>query len=1196
MFSTSISNLVRISSVFIFIPCLAQANLNCEFSITDAWSGAATAQIKVSNTGTSSQKLSRFTAEFEELNVTQSWAASVEGDNPYTFTPQHWNDTIAAGESISFGIMVSGNVSKPKAVLGGDCTSSSNLPPVVAIEECSTAPGTYLYANEFIVSAANSYVGCTIKVEDPEGMPVTGSFDWGDGTVSTDVDSSRISHRYIEGGEYETSLSVSDGELSSTATYPLGFIPGAGSAGTVLSHCSISGSTVSCEDRGSFDPDGDRLGFATFVDGEVYTTSTEPSTQLMQMDENKTYAITQGITDYTHVVEQKVYAWLEDGLYPVSHKGLECEFTVGEQQGYGTEATLSISNNTEQQLHHWQAQILFSGGTQIVYHDTPVQLIIVDGPEYYLKGDHACNSVSCAGPMPGESTSVKLILQGDISKPTLGGDCASSSNRPPVASFGECPVPAAGAYLYAGEFITAAKYTACELEGSDPDGDPMVYSLDWGDGFTSQAAPLEGTAIETHQFMDTGDYTLTLRVSDGELIGQASKIINGIGTGLPPQPLSLCSMDRDNLSVSCEDRGSFDPDGPESLGFAGFADEQVIKTGVEAFSFSARFDNAGNHAVRYGISDGTHVVEQRIEAVMGELEGPAGHDMDCSFILGESHDYGTEAKLVMRNTTEEAITNWFTSLKFDTGTHIVFQDKATQVLGYQQQVLQEREKYPIAAGESHTVSMILQGEISQARLGGDCKTSDNEPPVAAITNCSLLESAMLYANTFGVTSKAYGCSFTAEDPEGLPVSKEIDWGDGTVGSHWVHQYVKDGTYDITLSVSDGELASTANYTLEAMGASLAGTTLVHCAADRDTLTVSCEDRGSFDPDSALKYAAFVNEEVKMTGEEPLSFSHLFESEGRYSVFYGATDHTHIDQQDIYVDMEDIARPAVQLDLGCEFTLGESHDYGTEASVTITNTTGDLLSAWYAQLAFPGNSQIVRHSGARLHIDGSPSYTLQSTAALGAREAKTVSLIIQGDTEAPTFGGDCKVSQPVNRQPKACILEPVAVPGKNATYSFDASCSSDPDGDALSYTWLFGDGSASFTEQVTHVFAPGEHTVELRVSDGKLQDSTSIVVYGAEQTLQCEYELSSQWDTGFTAQITVTNLSNEAVFNWEIPWNFQYVASVTSLWGAELELSSRANVARALPWNYQIPAGGSVSFGMQGEGNGSGDVTFFGLCQ
>ncbi|MDH3600694.1 MAG: OmpA family protein [Candidatus Tectomicrobia bacterium] len=76
--------------------------------------------------------------------------------------------------------------------------------------------------------------------------------------------------------------------------------------------------------------------------------------------------------------------------------------------------------------------------------------------------------------------------------------------------------------------------------------------------------------------------------------------------------------------------------------------------------------------------------------------------------------------------------------------------------------------------------------------------------------------------------------------------------------------------------------------------------------------------------------------------------------------------------------------------------------------------------------------------------------------------------------------------PPNQSPIAGIEGP-AEGRTNVLLTFDASTSSDPDGDALKYQWDFGDGTTSdFTFPIaTHRYAdPGLYTVMLMVEDDK----------------------------------------------------------------------------------------------------------------
>ncbi len=80
---------------------------------------------------------------------------------------------------------------------------------------------------------------------------------------------------------------------------------------------------------------------------------------------------------------------------------------------------------------------------------------------------------------------------------------------------------------------------------------------------------------------------------------------------------------------------------------------------------------------------------------------------------------------------------------------------------------------------------------------------------------------------------------------------------------------------------------------------------------------------------------------------------------------------------------------------------------------------------------------------------------------------------------------------VSGQPAGSNQPPTANPGDSYTgiedlpISFDGTASSDPDGDALSYAWDFGDGATGSGATPSHAYTYGDtFTVSLTVTDGK----------------------------------------------------------------------------------------------------------------
>gem|GEM_PF-2374219 len=100
---------------------------------------------------------------------------------------------------------------------------------------------------------------------------------------------------------------------------------------------------------------------------------------------------------------------------------------------------------------------------------------------------------------------------------------------------------------------------------------------------------------------------------------------------------------------------------------------------------------------------------------------------------------------------------------------------------------------------------------------------------------------------------------------------------------------------------------------------------------------------------------------------------------------------------------------------------------------------------------------------------------------------------------------------VNQAPTAAFTSSSTTGVAPHAITFDASSSSDPDGDALTYEWSFGDGASDTGASVTHTFASaGTYAVTLTVSDGSLTDAATetITITAANQAPTAAFTSSS----------------------------------------------------------------------------------------
>ncbi|MER6633472.1 glycoside hydrolase family 6 protein [Streptomyces sp. NPDC000987] len=86
----------------------------------------------------------------------------------------------------------------------------------------------------------------------------------------------------------------------------------------------------------------------------------------------------------------------------------------------------------------------------------------------------------------------------------------------------------------------------------------------------------------------------------------------------------------------------------------------------------------------------------------------------------------------------------------------------------------------------------------------------------------------------------------------------------------------------------------------------------------------------------------------------------------------------------------------------------------------------------------------------------------------------------------------------------------------------------------------------------------------------------------------DYTVQNQWDTGFTAAVTVTN-NGAAKSAWSLKWSYAGNQKITNYWNAKVSQSGTAVTANNESYNGTLATGGSASFGFQGTYSGTNAV-------
>ncbi|MFE9447286.1 endo-1,4-beta-xylanase [Streptomyces sp. NPDC006739] len=88
--------------------------------------------------------------------------------------------------------------------------------------------------------------------------------------------------------------------------------------------------------------------------------------------------------------------------------------------------------------------------------------------------------------------------------------------------------------------------------------------------------------------------------------------------------------------------------------------------------------------------------------------------------------------------------------------------------------------------------------------------------------------------------------------------------------------------------------------------------------------------------------------------------------------------------------------------------------------------------------------------------------------------------------------------------------------------------------------------------------------------------------------QAAYSVTSQWNTGFTGQVTIS-CSGASLSSWKANWTFGAGQQITQAWNATCTQSGTVVSCANASYNGSVPDGGSVTFGFNGSWSGSNPV-------
>ena len=610
-----------------------------------------------------------------------------------------------------------------------------------------------------------------------------------------------------------------------------------------------------------------------------------------------------------------------------------------------------------------------------------------------------------------------------------------TGDRPPVAN--------------AGPSLAGSEGTAVQFDGtgsSDPDGDALTYAWTFGDG-SSGSGP-----TPSHVYADNGTYTVTLLVSDGSLIASAATTATIANVAPAVSAIAGADLsDGDTYTAS----GSFTDAGADTwtatVDYGDGSGVQPLTLTAKDFSLSHVYPHAapGPFTVTVTVQDDDGGSGSASAVVKVNHAPVANAGANVAGVEGTAVHFDGSASSDLDG---DALTYTWT-----------FGDGSAPETGAQ-------ASHTYADNGSYTVTLM----VSDGALTGSAVTT------ATIANVAPLVSAIPDATLTGENYVANG-SFT--DPGADSWTGMVDYGDGS-GAQALplngktftldHAYRASGTFTVTVSVADddggvGSAQARVSVQLNRAPVANAGSP----GAGSEGTAVQFDGRGSADPDGdALTYAWTFGDGSSGSGPTP---SHVYADNGAYAVTLTVSDGSLSASDATTASIANVA-PVVSAFAGATIADGETYS----ASGSFSDPGADT---WTATVNYGDGSDVQA-----LSLSGNTFNLSHRYSGVGAGPF-TVTVSV-ADDDGGVGTASASVAVQMNRAPVANAGSSVS--GFEGTaVQFNGTGSSDPDGDALTYAWTFGDGSSGSGSTPSHVYADnGTYTVTLVVSDGHLTSSAA----------------------------------------------------------------------------------------------------------
>lgn len=378
---------------------------------------------------------------------------------------------------------------------------------------------------------------------------------------------------------------------------------------------------------------------------------------------------------------------------------------------------------------------------------------------------------------------------------------------------------------------------------TDPEGQELEYAWDFGDGISATGV------TATHEYAKAGDYQLSLTVTDPQ--GASAETSRQVSVAVPNQaPVAAFETTVDGLTASFDAAGSADVDG-QIASYAWDFGDGTTGTGVNP---QHEYAATGSYEVSLTVTDGAGATGQVTATV--SVQDPAELVPTAAFTFDTEQ---LTAQFDASGSTPPAAGGEITGYAWDFG-------DGTTGTGV-------TASHQYAAAGTYSVTLTVSSGDQQGQVTQVLTLAEAQGPAAAFTT--------------SLTGRALAVDATGSTAGDAAITGYAwDFGDGTTatGATAEHRYAKDGSFTVTLTVTDanGLSASTENVLAVANSAPVPAFTLGSSGLD-----VQVDASTSRDADGTIEsYAWDFGDGATATGA---TAEHAYGQAGSYQVTLVVTD-------------------------------------------------------------------------------------------------------------------------------------------------------------------------------------------------------------------------------------------------------------------------------------------------------------------